>query len=301
MRKSGCFYLLVIVLLTTSVIKWDKVSGFDELGYPGINFYLSNDSVSFRVTDPSDKPIDAAQPVGVSVLSNLPEWQVHYQASPLKGPEGEIPPDRILISSPYSEGFEPMNVPRLVARGSIMVPDPVEVSHLRFRFLPSPNDRPGEYTGIISSPEGLPLPNIPINVVVELYTSISLSSDKISFSVTTGPGEYEADEPIELTVESNNNRWVVMARATPLMGLLGSGAIPPNRIFFKREGGIFSHRGRRAREDGEYMKMSGQVVVAEGRWDGTGVEATLKFKVKTEWKDKAGTYSGKVIFTCQPR
>ena len=49
------------------------------------------------------------------------------------------------------------------------------------------------------------------------------------------------------------------------------------------------------------MRMSGQVVVAEGRWDGTGVEATLKFKVKTEWKDTAGTYSGKVVFTFQPR
>jgi len=301
MGKDGRFYLLVAVLLIVSVINRDGSSGFDGLGRPGINFYLSRDSVSFHVTGPSGRPIDADQSIGVSVLSNLPEWEVHYQASPLKGPEAEIAPAQVLISSPYTEGFEPMNVPRLVARGSIMVPEPVEVSQLRFGFLPSRNDRPGKYTGVIFCPEGLPLANIPINVVVEPYTSMSLSSDKISFSATSGPGDYEANEPIELTVESNNNRWVVMARATPLIGPPGAGAIPPDRIFFKREGDTFPHRGRRPREDGEYMKMSGQVVVAEGRLDGTGVQATLKFKVKTEWKDEVGTYSGKVIFTCQPR
>jgi hypothetical protein len=92
------------------------------------------------------------------VRSGFGKWAVLCHAEPLIGDEGEIPPDRILLSHEYTEpdadhgagpGDQGLGEVSLVGEGSFTGPEPVKVNTLRFRLLTTWGDKPGTYRGLI--------------------------------------------------------------------------------------------------------------------------------------------------------
>jgi hypothetical protein len=127
---------------------------------------------------------------------------------------------------------------------------------------------------------------------------MSLSPEKIRFSVAGFPKECDADSSVLLSVESKE-AFMVKAHATPLKG--EESDIPPDRLFVNPG-------------NGKYYSLENDVVVLERTstsaqhpstnvqhpsTEGT-VSTTLSFKLKTGWDDAAGEYSGTIVFTCMP-
>jgi len=71
--------------------------------------------------------------------------------------KNKIPFERLFISTPYSPksdkgagpGYESLDKPRLVARGSFTAPMAIMASSLNFRLLTKWDDKPGTYSGAV--------------------------------------------------------------------------------------------------------------------------------------------------------
>lgn len=212
-------------------------------------------------------------------------------------------PDRILIRSPYTNGFEGLHIPRLVGKGNITGATPVDVALMQFRYMATGQEKPGVYEGNIFSPDGGP--TIHVRMVIEQRAveakpeiekplpgpkiKMSFSTDKIHFEVSGSPKEYDADNAILLTVESKHG-FTVKAHATPLHSF--HGGIPADRLFV-RSG------------DGSYQSLEKDVFVLERTHEihpekERTVTANLSFRLRTTWDDPAGEYTGQIVFTCEP-
>ena len=266
---------------------------------------LSHDRITFYIVQGQSGAVDADMPIRVMVQSDVSGWSLNYQATPLSGPGGEIMPDRILIRTPYTNGFEGLDIPRLVGKGDITGPTPIEVATMQFRYMAAGQEKPGIYEGNIFSPDGGP--TIHVRMVIEPRAEeakpeiekplpgpkikMSFSTDKIHFEVSGSPKEYDADNAILLTVESKHGHgFTVKAHAAPLRSLHGE--IPADRLFV-RSG------------DGSYQSLEKDVVVLERPVEihpekERTVTANLSFRLKTTWGDAAGEYAGQIIFTCEP-
>ena len=264
---------------------------------------LSHDLVTFHLVSGQSGAVDADMPIRVMVQSNM-GWTLNYHATPLSGPEGEIMPDRILIRTPYTHGFEGLHIPRLVGKGGLTGPTPIEVANMQFRYMATGQEKIGIYEGNIFSPDGGPTihmriviepkvegaePQKPEEAVPGPKIRMSFSTDKINFDVSGSPKEYDADNAILLTVESKHG-FKVKAHATPLHS--EGGDIPPERLFVRSD-------------DGNYHSLEKDVVVLERKEEihpekERTVTANLSFRLKTIWGDVAGEYAGEIIFTCEP-
>jgi|GEM_PF-6264796 len=300
----------------------------------------SSDLISFHIisgqtglisgqTAPTEAPTDAAGSIRVVVESSLGEWAFSFLASPLtvssaetSSPGGYIEPRQLLIKTPYTNGFESLDLPRLVGKGTTAAPPPYEAASLQFRYMASGQEKPGLYEGNIYSPDaGGAIPPIHVRLVVDPPTAakdttesagvsrsaspsaspgasleklesassikMSLSPTNIHFSVTGQPGEYEADSQVVLTVESTEG-FIVKACASPLKSSQGN--IPPARILVKQA-------------DGNYHSLDQEVVVLQRAYksERNPTSSTrLWFKLQTGWDDPAGEYSGTITFTCLP-
>ena len=264
---------------------------------------LSHDLVTFHLVSGQSGAVDADMPIRVMVQSNM-GWTLNYHATPLSGPEGEIMPDRILIRTPYTHGFGGLDIPRLVGKGGLTGPTPIEVATMQFRYMPTGQERPGIYEGNIFSPDGGP--TIHARMVIEPRVEegpkvtlemkpiapkvkLSLLPDRVHFPVTGAPGEYNAESTVLITVESKHG-FVVKAHATALHSQYGD--IPPERLFVNPG-------------DGNYYSLEKDVVVLERKEEihpekERTVTANLSFRLKTIWGDVAGEYTGEIIFTCEP-
>jgi hypothetical protein len=264
---------------------------------------LSHDLVTFYLISGQSGPVDADMPVRVTVQSDIADWALNYQATPLSGTGGEIMPDRILIRTPYTNGFEGLHIPRLVGKGGLTGEKPVDVATMQFRYMATGQEKLGVYEGNIFSPDGGP--TIHSRMVIEQRAEeakpeiekplpgpkikMSFSTDKIHFEVSGSPKEYDADNAILLTVESKHG-FTVKAHAASLRSLHGE--IPPDRLFV-RSG------------DGSYQSLEKDVVVLERPSEihpekERTVTANLSFRLKTTWDDPAGEYAGQIVFTCEP-
>lgn len=267
-------------------------------------FILSQEHIAFHLVSGQSGPVEGDLPIRVMVQSNVANWALNYQAAPLFGPGGEIMPDRILIRSPYSNGFESLEMPRLVGKGNITGATPVDVAQISLRYMASGQEKPGIYEGNIFSPDGGP--TIHVGIIIEPRVeeikpempeiekppapkvNMTFSPDRIHFPVTGAPGDYNADSAILLTVESKYG-FVVKPHATPLHGQYGD--IPPDRLFLNPS-------------DGNYHSLEKALVVLERPVEIPEKEKTvstnLSFRLKTTWDDKAGEYTGQIVFTCEP-
>ena len=151
-RRVSFSYLLAI-LLTILIPSWLARAQID----PDITIILSSDSISFYVYGPPGR-FDAQQAVEVDVRCGYEDWTLSCEVSSLKGEHGEIPGSRIFMSSLFTDpdidqgagpGYEALDEPRLVARGSFTGPLAIKVGTVKFRLLTIWEDRPGTYTGVI--------------------------------------------------------------------------------------------------------------------------------------------------------
>mgnify|MGYP005855433245 CR=1 FL=1 len=133
-----------------------------------------------------------------------------------------------------------------------------------------------------------------LNVVAHLEPclTIELSDNAISFHADRGPGAYDADKMIEVRVATNYGSWTVNCAATPLTGALGE--IPPSRLFTSNNNTLSSP------DEGAgptYENMGGEKLVASGGPQALSLVNTMRFRLKTEWTDRPGQYTGTVSFT----
>jgi hypothetical protein len=283
--------LIVSIVLLISLIQSDSP----------VKVSLSNDQVLIHLSEGQTGSVQSEIPLRFLILSSVAPWSIHYQATPLKGPSGELGPEQLLILTPYTNRFDTLDVPRLIARGEKVAHSPVEVSNIRIGFFSRGDERPGVYEGQLFSPDGGP--TIFVKVIIEPLilsrgeaiiklkpekgaVSISFKPDRIQFPVTGRPGEYDADNPIHLTVEGKN-RFVIKVQATPLKG--PDGFIPPERIFVNPG-------------NGHYYSLDKPVVVLRTKGGPKKGEffADLLFRIKTTWQDRAGLYEGELIITFEP-
>jgi len=124
---------------------------------PSMTIELSDNLINFTA-DLGPAVYDADKAIDVRVATNYGSWTLNCSASPLVGPQGEIPPTRIFTSnnntltSVVDEGagptYENMGVQNLVATGAQQ--GLTVVNTLRFRLKTEWTDRPGRYEGTIS-------------------------------------------------------------------------------------------------------------------------------------------------------
>jgi len=139
-----------------------------------------------------------------------------------------------------------------------------------------------------------PQPGPVLNVIATILPSmtIELSDNIINFRADEGPGVYDADKAIDVSVATNSGSWTLNCSASPLVGTPGE--IPPQRLFASNNNTLSSlDEGAGA----AYENMGAQKLVASGGPQALTVANTMRFRLKTEWTDKAGQYSGTVSFT----
>jgi len=315
---------------------------------PNPKITVSQDLITFSLASGQAGPVDAYASIRVVVQSSTFGWAINYLASPLTmtgtggtdGPGGSggaggpgsfggevIMPNRLLIKTPYTNGFESLDMPRLVGKGDTIRELPTEVANLQFRYMAGGQEKPGTYEGDIYSPDLGPTvhvklivgpPGLPMKGAeggAELGNSplvgqagagseaesgagcgpkirMSLSPEKVHFPVTGAPKEYDADNTVLLSVESKGT-FMVKAHATPLESEDSDiPAIPAGRIFVNPG-------------NGNYYSLENDVVVLERssvehcKKERT-ISTSLSFRLKAGWDDPAGEYSGTIVFTCMP-
>ncbi|MEW5801439.1 MAG: hypothetical protein AB1847_04965 [bacterium] len=297
-RRSQVVFILVgIFWQLSTVFCWAE---------PDPEIILSHDLIHFHLISGQTGPVDADTLVRIIIQSSGSGWVLNYQANPLIGSHGEISPDRIQVMTPYTSGFETLDLPRFVGRGEATGPESDEVATMQFRYMANGQEKAGTYEGNIFSSDGRG-PTIHVRMIIEPPGAESklfeppaarqsagsrihmvLSPQGIRFPVTGTPGEYEADSPVHLAVESKYP-FIVTTRATSLHSQYGD--IPADRLFLTPG-------------DGNSYSLEKDVVVLEGLSKipekGERISADLHFRLKTTGNDKAGEYTGEIVFTCMP-
>lgn len=122
--------------------------------------------------------------------------------------------------------------------------------------------------------------------------TIELSENVISFHADRGPGTYDADRAVDVRVATNYGSWTVNCSATALTG--PSGVIPAARLFTLNNNTLTSSD---AGAGTAYENMGPEKLVATGGPQALAVVNTMWFRLKTEWTDRPGQYTGTVSFT----
>jgi len=148
-----------------------------------------------------------------------------------------------------------------------------------------------------------------LNVIAHIKPCIrmSLSTDNIYFYAGKGPGMYEPvlpnnhDKlagPVVITVGCNAREWSIQCEATPLKENnprkgRKEGIIPPSQLFIAS---LLTKQNTENKENKGYLTLEKKITILKGSAGET--KSGLWFKLKTTWGDRAGTYTGKIRFTC---
>ena len=195
------------------------------------NAYPSEDVIIFNATGQPGGLVDADKTIDINVKSGPKDWIVRYQALTLNGNEGEITPDRISVNNPYTNGYEEMSVPRVLAKGDDKVTRPVAIGPVRFRLQTTWKDKPGTYTGLLISPDGAQ--SIHVKLIINPFTSILLDPPSVYFDALGHPSVFDAVSEVAVKVSSNYAGWTVSCKAAPLsLAGRGNNTIPNERIFY---------------------------------------------------------------------
>lgn len=125
-----------------------------------------------------------------------------------------------------------------------------------------------------------------VTAVVAPYTSVKLSINEISFDVKGEPGNYDADQSVEITVGSNQSKWSVHAKANELIPESDKAApLPSSRLAFSINDEI------------DFKDLGQSRLIMEGDAAKPPTAFTLNFRLTTEWEDLPGTYRGNIIFS----
>lgn len=122
-----------------------------------------------------------------------------------------------------------------------------------------------------------------VNAVVAPYTSVSVSTNELSFSVLGTPGDYTSTDVVSLTVDSNQSTWSVYAQASNLVhNDFGIDDLPAERLSFA------------INDSKRFLPLKNNVLFLQGVVDQEPKPVKLRFRLTTTWKDTPGIYKGKV-------
>ena len=277
------------------------------------NIVLKPGAPRLQGKDKRSFPIEVQGNTRIRVESVLPTWGATVEALELRGPDGVVPLDRLLVRAGGEGGeFLPLSGRVPLVTGDYR--SQVEEVPLDILFCPTWRDRPGRYEGrlllrptvsqavwrnVTTNPtasEGLAdegpgefneqslgeAQKIGVEFESPQIISIVLSSDQLLFDATAGAGIFAADEDIVMEISTNASIWRVECQASPLVS--NEREIPVSRILWERldDFGNVVDSGN----------LEDQPLVFEGHEPAVGAVATLRFKIRIFMYDVAAVYHG---------
>ncbi len=122
-----------------------------------------------------------------------------------------------------------------------------------------------------------------VNAVVAPYTTVSVSTNELSFSVLGTPGAYISTDVVTLTVDSNQSTWSAFAQASSLVhNDFGVADLPAERLSFA------------INDSKQFLPLKNNVLFLQGVIDQEPEPVKLSFRLTTTWQDTPGIYKGKV-------
>lgn len=255
-------------------------------------------------------PWSSSGAFSVDVQSAIPTLGVAVEAGRLHGPQGDIPPDRIWVSSEGTGNqFRSLTTPVPVFEG--IHRGPVRQTELELEVRPQWDDPPGEYDGELllkpmspgmdstispapykdrsraARPYFAPAPDQYSGVVcfsleIEEMIDIGTSGGGLHFPGVEGPGTYYAEPLLRVVFCTNAYHWWVECSATNLVSERGE--IPAERILWEQL------------DDEGNVEASGNlglnVIILEGYGSVQPSEITLRFSMEITTADVAGDYEG---------
>jgi len=240
--------------------------------------------------------------LSVVVQSGLPAWGAVVEALRVRGPDGEVPTDRLYVKTDHTNGrLVPLKEPVLILTGDYKLP--VRESVVGFCFAPTWNDRAGLYRASILLRPIVPrgtggettLPHETVGIAgtdqeiqVEFENSASImiqhQYEELQFNVTGEPGAQEATAEIPFTIWSNASEWSVVCEASILDG--GKHVIAPKRILWRTldAGGMLIREG----------SLAGTCTVLSGRAPTCASDYLLKLVLPITMADVGGTYTARL-------
>ena len=257
----------------------------------------------------SDGPTPSGGSVQIKVQSVLPEWGAAIEAVRLRGPNGEIPANRIWVRSEETKTFQQLDTRVPIIRGNLRAPERDVKIDLEVR--PHWDDPPGDYDGEILltptlpgldesgdlplAPPGaaakIPVPFLhPYDPIQSVHFSLSIpemldlgtSGGELVFEGVSGPGIYYAEPDLRVWFCTNAYHWQVICSATNLEGERGE--IPAEIIIWEL---IDNHGDVEATGN-----MGLNVIIMEGYGTMAPKEITLRFSLEITIADISGDYQG---------
>ena len=150
-------------------------------------------------------------------------------------------------------------------------------------------------------------PVLNISADVKPCIKTTFSTDRIYFYAGKGPGTYEPvaqgssdtpADPVLITVGCNAREWSIQCEVTPLEEAATrksgeKGIIPASQLSIASP---LTRGSADAQAQDGYSTFDKPVIILQGGPGETQTE--LRFQLKTTWSDRAGTYTGKISFTC---
>lgn len=251
---------------------------------------ISGGAINFHI---KTKPSPDEQYIYTTDVLTL-EWKdkadrenIYFEATELFDGEAMLPPESIEAATSYS-GYQRLDTPILFLKAN--EDKLVEVS---FRLSSEAWSKAGNFHGslIATDQKGNAIGGIgPINIHahVHKYTCLDVDAGEdgmIVVDADRGPGMYEAERKIGLTVTTNTQPWIlaISSEYLRLSSESDSSPIPPENIWVRLDG------------SGEEANMAEGLVLSGPAGKVTRHE--LAVKVKTELEHISGIYKGKLKLT----
>jgi len=118
------------------------------------------------------------------------------------------------------------------------------------------------------------------------YTTLSVSTNKLSFNILGMPGDYISTDVVTLSVDSNQSTWGVYVSASNLKHKNNSiASLASDRISFS------------INDSKVFTPIKNNVLFLNGVVNSESKPVKLYFRLTTTWKDAPGVYKGKVTFS----
>ncbi len=123
--------------------------------------------------------------------------------------------------------------------------------------------------------------------------SVEVDPQEVSFIIDGPPGMYDAALPLSVSVSSGYSEWSLHCQASAMVEVTNGWLIPSSRIFI--EGGYQDVLG----DGGGLLALDQPVLVGQGSFTGPEfvLVSVLNLSIRSEWKDRPGTYTGQITFT----
>ena len=253
----------------------------------------------FAVPNRSDWPTQGV--FTIHATSFLPSWGVSIAAESLQGTSSILPPERIWVETNETRcEFMPLieDVPVMVGEGYA----PVCESEVRLSVRPVWSDPAGPYSGqIVFKPYVPSIRNysmsnseadmtlglqrkVAITFDIPVMIELSVSQATLSFDAVHGPGIYEADSRLELSISTNARQWQVVCDALPFRHTkVEDWIIPLDRVRWRL--GCFEPP-----DEGSWEELGESSIIFKDEGPVSGHHLCISFRVEVLSTDPAGTY-----------